>query len=547
MTLPQIDNIDPKELEAVLSQYDDQTLRLIVDAGRARRAGSEFTERAFCDWYFILYGKELPPYARDVWTPKIFSAYRNRTGVLIEGFRGATKSSFIFAWALFVTGHNPVGSTVVIRINDTAAAETGKAMASIIADSPSWKSVFPHIVPIQSRWSTEGYYIRDDKYEEGEWNQMCIADHLSDPSLLLAGITSGSHIGKHPSNGWYFDDFHDAENTRSAREMRNIVEIIESNLTPTWNRPEGHPVLAGACTLWDEKDGYHALMRTGLFEHVMTPIFSVDRDGDVEYEGIAHHGEKIKLAWPEAFPMDRIMGIEAQDPLHFPMNYLCDLTSAKGVALKKEWLHEFPIEKIDPSWPVYFGIDFASTEDKLRDKNRDYFALAIGRVIPGGGVALVGGFREKLSTGEAITKVKALAAMYPTLQVVGVEKWGKGEEFKTQLLYTTNLPVLPLPLEGSAVRSKGKRYQDELAPMFMMSRAWIADVKDDFLLAFQDEWIGWDGGKSKTGHDDTLDAVYWMCVSAAGHLMPNATAENLLPKRVSSHNPLQGIGAFRGY
>ena len=62
----------------------------------------------------------------------------------------------------------------------------------------------------------------------------------------------------------------------------------------------------------------------------------------------------------------------------------------------------------------------------------------------------------------------------------------------------------------------------------MTSRAWIVDVKNDFLKAFMDEWIGWDGQKSKTGHDDTLDAVYWTCMTGRGHLMP--TPKGITPK-----------------
>jgi hypothetical protein len=345
---------------------------------------------------------------------------------------------------------------------------------------------------------------------------MCVTDHLGEPSILVAGITSGDIIGKHPSNGMYFDDLLNTKNTSSQREGQAIVDIFESDIIPTWTRPGGHPTLGVACTLWHEKDVYHRMLATGLFKHVKTPIYELDETSDIIF-----HGQRIRPTWPEFYPLEVIEQLWAVNPVQFPRMYLCDLSGMKGRVLKREWLHEYPAEKVDRSWPVYFGIDFASTEDKLRDKDRDYFALAIVSAIPGGGVVVTGGFRDKISTGEAQAKVVELAAQYPSLQWVGVEKWGKGEEFKTLLLNSTQLNIMPLPYEGSPVRSKGERFEGQggLAPLFTTSRAWISDVKDDFLLAFEEEWVSWDGGRTSSGHDDTLDAVYWACVVSQQYLM----------------------------
>ena len=79
--------------------------------------------------------------------------------------------------------------------------------------------------------------------------------------------------------------------------------------------------------------------------------------------------------------------------------------------------------------------------------------------------------------------------------------------------------------------------------MFTTSRLWISDVKTDFLRAFEDEWIGWDGGRSRTGHDDCLDAVYWTCYIGQSHLMPNKEA-NKLPvyKTIKASNPFNSLG-----
>ena len=532
-----------EKLEA--GEIDLAYLAALVDSGRAARAASEFSEQAFIDFYWCLFNKEPPPYAKKYWIPALVEAYKTHTGVLLDCFRGSTKSTMIFAWALFVTGHNPIGSTVVVRINDDAAAETGNAMAAVIEHHPGWKAVFPHLVP-DDKWSSKGYFLKNLNMDYGEWVKLCTTDHLGEPTILVAGSTSGDIIGKHPSNGMYFDDLHNEKNTRSEREMRTIVDVFRSDIIPTWTRPEGHPTLGVACTLWSENDVYHAMMQTGLFKHIKTPIYYLPNE-TTETEFVSFGGQDVVLAWPEAFPVERVQEIYEKNPIQFPRMYRCDLSAMKGIALKKEWLHYYLSEKIDASWPVYFGIDFASTEDKLRDKDRDYFALAIGRAVPGGGMILIGGFRDKLSTGEALGKVKALAGLYPSLAMIGVEKWGKGEEFKTQLVYSSNLPIIPLPLAGTPVKSKGKKFQDELAPTFMMSRAWVSDIKDDFIEAFEDEWVGWDGGKSRTGHDDTLDAVYLMMLAGQGHLMPAQDSDSLIFERVKMPHPLTGIAAHVGY
>jgi hypothetical protein len=511
-----------KRFHAMTDEGRENAL-LVARATRARVL--DFGAEGFGHFYWCGTRHELPPYARDRWVPKLVTAKLNSTGVILEGFRGATKSTVIFWWVLYVLGKRPVGSTVLCRINDAAAAETGNAMAEIIDKSMAWKLVFPNVIPDpQRRWSTEGWFVKDTSVDYNAWVQKTISDHLGEPSLLTAGITSGVHIGKHPSNGWYFDDFHDEQNTRSLREMQNIVDTIEKNIIPTWTRPEGHPTLAGACTFWGDNDGYHSLLKTGLFEHVRTPIFSVDPTSEIIYPGLTHKGERIRLAWPEAFPLEKIVEIEKQNPVWFPVMYLCDLESLKGSVLKADWLHTFGGE-IGENWPVYFGVDFASSDDSLKEKERDYFCLSVGKAIPGGGMVIVDGLRGRFPASESMGHIKAFASKYAgNLVTIGVEKFGAGALFKEMLIYNTDLPILPVPFEGAAIRSKGQRFQAEggLAPMFVDGRLWLADVDNDFISAFRDEWVSWDGTASRTGHDDCMDAVYWMSYVASGHLIPTA-------------------------
>lgn len=502
--------------------------------------------KGFCAYYECKFQRETPPVVKFVWAPEYVEAYTNHTGVLVEGHRGSAKSTFLVTWVEYLTGKRPVGSSQLIRINSQQAGEADELISSTIEFNPAWKMCFPNVVPDKDKgWSISGRFVKDtdfcgvDNENYGTWTAACTSDHLAEPSFLCSGITSRDFIGKHPSNGQYYDDLHDEGNTRSAREMQEIVDIIEKNIIPTWTRPDSRPVLGVACTLWSPKDGYHALLRTGIFKHIKTPIYVKVSDPTIQvgdkrveahwvkkYTPFELDGEKYYPMWDKYGP-EAILQLKRQNPVYFGLMYLCDLQSIQGKVLKEEWLHQFPMEKINPSWPVYFGIDFATSEDKLKDRERDYFALAVLVALPWGGSVLIDGFREHLEFFEAVERVKAFAANYPTLVTVGVEKWGSGEKFKQALLYNSRLSVVPFPFEGAPVRSKGQRYQSEIAPMFVDGRLWVADVARPFINQFKEEWITWDGGKTATGHDDCMDALYVACGVAQSHLMPKPPEEEL--------------------
>ena len=508
---------------------------------------SPVSVEGFCAYYELKFKREVPPIVEYIWAPEYVEAYEKHTGVLVEGHRGSGKSTFLITWIEYLTGKRPVGSSQIIRINSQQANEADELISSTIEYNPAWKACFPNVVPdFEKGWSQGGRFIKDlevcgeDNVGYGVWQAMCASDHLAEPSFLCSGITSRDFIGKHPSNGQYYDDLHDESNTRSAREMQEIVDIIEKNIVPTWNRPDARPVLGVACTLWSPRDGYHALLRTGMFKHVKTPIYVLEEDPTIQVgeerikpKWIEKHdvielsnGKRVIPLW-EKYGGESIELLMQQNPVYFGLMFLCDLQSVQGKVLKEEWLHEFPVEKLNPAYPVYFGIDFASTEDKLKDKERDYFALAVLQALPWGGSVIIDGFREHLGFFEAVARVQLFATRYPSLVTIGVEKWGSGEKFYEALLYNTSLPIVKYPWEGSIVRSKGQRYQHELAPMFVDGRLWMPDVKRPFHQHFRDEWITWDGGKTITGHDDCLDAVYVACGVAQGHLMPRVPEQDL--------------------
>jgi hypothetical protein len=70
-----------------------------------------------------------------------------------------------------------------------------------------------------------------------------------------------------------------------------------------------------------------------------------------------------------------------------------------------------------------------------------------------------------------------------------------------------------------------------MAPKFQYAQAWVADVETPFLRSFRDEWLRWPYG----GHDDTLDAVYWMLM-ASMHQLTGATVQE------KKENPFGSFG-----
>lgn len=388
-------------------------------------------------------------------------------------------------------GHDPVKSNILVQVGDDTANTNTKAIADIIENNPGWKAVFPHIVPdFDLGWSANGYQIKDNSIDYAMWRKLN-ADR-KDPSLLGFGYRSGSLIGKRPTGVLIIDDINDINNTSSQKENESTIGVLTSTIFPA-RTPTSWTIFIG--TPWTPNDVLSYVKATGEFVASKTPI--LDEDG--------------ASVWPERFTLE---DIESQrrvsGSIEFARMYMLDLAASAGTHLKREWIHKYPSDKINSQWPCYFGVDYASATAGQTD--RDYFALAIGRLTPQGTIVVVDGFRDRVSQGEAEMKLKALAQIYnPSL--VGIENIGKGEEFYGLMLRTSSLPLMPC---HTGRRSKADRFEKQMAPLFEFSRAWVSDAQTPFLQAFENEWLMFPNAE----HDDTLDAVYWMLSVAQNNVLP---------------------------
>lgn len=510
----------------------------------------------FARFYEMLYGRRLPRHARRDWIQPLYKARAAGKGLVVFAFRGASKSTTLsIAFTAFRLGLHPEQSALIIQAADDIAADTAAQIADLIEHNPGWHEAFPHILPDPAvAWGADGYEIRNTQYGYDDWRTRVARTKGKDPSFVALGYKSRAIIGKHPTGLLLIDDIHDESNTRSARELETVVKILTGTILPTatasaWQIAVGTP--------WREDDALARLAATGRFISVSTRIFrsiplpavgakhaspdSAAGGNSIEPIEIAaapgshqthtvHAGrgtlDEKRPAWPRRFPLKAIERIrQAVGEAEFARMYMLDPRAAQGIHLKAEWLNEFPMEKIGPHWPVVMGVDYASTGDLLKSSQRDYFAVAVGRAIPGGGgIVLVDGIRARLSQGEAEEQLVELAARYPTLSAIGVEAVGKGEEY----FHLMQRSYLQLPLEkmDPGGMKKGQRIEGGMGLMFQRHHAWIAEVETPFLRAFRDEWLAWPRG----AHDDTLDAVAWMLAVAEKYLL-------FQPRKPKTSNP----------
>lgn len=486
------------------------------------------------------------------WIVNAYKAHAEGRGLLQECHREAGKTTVISKFFLsFRIGHEPEKTWAVVRINDQKARQTASAIARIIEHDSTWREFFPHVVPDKDRgWGdVNGYYVRDQSMTDEEWEEASTSS-VDDPTFIGYGWNSGSVIGSRWTGGAMIDDIIDAKIMRSDADSASVKTFVTSTLS--------YCLTEGAWefwnfTPWTETDIYANRKATGNYAHNKTPALIPAREGQVleidtgeiygvveieaeywppaplnpdfpEYGNISLSGRWYFRYWPEAWPWERFNksyrdGVAADGSgghIEFARMLLLDLKAIKGLTLRGEDLHYFPADEIDPSWPIFMGIDYASTRDRLKDRVRDFFALAIMAAIPRGGLVLVDGYRGRIGKGEALKRTVSLYGVYRRTQLIGVESIGKGEEFYNDLVLVDDAFGVPLPLFPIPYHQKGKgaRFEEWLSPRFQTARIWVSNAKTPFIQEFVNEWLSY----PDTAFDDCLDAVYMCALAGEGHM-----------------------------
>jgi hypothetical protein len=410
----------------------------------------------------------------------------DKPGVMIQAWRGFGKSTDLFVWVLLLLGNHPVKSTAYIRINDTKAQEAGDAIARMIEDSLSWRACFPNVVPDEKAgWSKKsGYFIKDTdvvgKDGYSRWAEMCFADHTSEPSLICAGVESGMLIGLHPTNGEWFDDLHDEKNTKSATEMRNVVDIFEGNILPAWFSPAGMPNLAVVCTPWDsDNDVYAAMLGTGLFELIKIPIFEFVDDDHPEAEYFSPMRRSVKLTWKEIYPISKVAAIwksQSMNPKRFWQMFLLDDKAAYTY-------YSFPGDSVDWNMPIVGGVDPVYTDRK--EGAVSHFALCYLLRLPTGGAVIAGGVLEKCSASQGMDYIIRAQNMFKNWLRTWCETPGGNIVFIQMVNTNPGVRINPIDSKEFGNSSKGDRQYNFLQPILSSGYVYVSDADTPFLNTFR--------------------------------------------------------------
>lgn len=162
---------------------------------------------------------------------------------ILAHFGSGKSSSFavpLLAWWL---GQNPNRRTTIVCNDDRSAARRVGLVSKLITDVPTYRTIFPGIVPGE-KWTDHELFVRRTGMS-------------ADPSVLGRGVlTTG--IGTH-CNVMVFDDVVDQRNSEDTEQRKRILNLIQQ----TWIGridPGGHALYIA--TPWNLDDATHHLMQT---------------------------------------------------------------------------------------------------------------------------------------------------------------------------------------------------------------------------------------------------------------------------------------------
>lgn len=478
-------------------------LRELKKLALIAKVHESFSPGSFEAFFELIYQKKILKHWREK-LGEIFEAIENEKALALEAFRGSAKTTtFTQAFGAYLIGKFPDKAGLLIQLGDESATDNSQQIADIIDTNPGWKLIYPEIIPDKAQgWGANGYEVKRTDISYPEWRRMCAVGKGKDPTFLAVGYKSRTIIGKRPY--WLvIDDINDENNTSSEREGRKVKKILTANIFPAANSAIVKIIIG---TPWNEADALHYCLQTGQFHHIKIPV---------KVDG--------KLTWPEKFDEKRLeVELAMNGKIEYARMYELDLSKIKGLILKREWIHRFEHRYINVDWPRVLGVDYTSTEDPRKEQG-DFFSICVGTIIPGNmGIVVEDGIRTKCSHAEAQDLVIAWATKYSNVYGLGVEAIITGQLFYLDLLNNAILRasgITPMPVRFN--KSKGYRYEKELAPLHQRARIRWTDKESEFMTALHDEWISWEGDPLEANHpNDALDSLYAMMRVAEAFVSP---------------------------
>jgi hypothetical protein len=455
-------------------------------------------------WHYHFLSLDSLPDHSVPWIHEYYNARANEEDLAVEAFRGSLKTT-IFSGYLTAYGvaNHPHLETIVIQGRDQAANENTDFVSSLIKDNPGWRFLYPHIIPDERKFGAKGYEVKRTDITYGEWRQL----RTKTPTLIGAGYKSAMVVGHHPRMHFIRDDVNNLRNTRSSRELQAVNDSVFREQKPAADRAK---IEIDIFTPWAEGDVGDLRKKTPRVRAIRTPI---TKDGTLE--GVP--------TWPFGDFADPKALSESMPWAEFALAYLLRREAMQGSHLKAGWLHEYDHKEIRPEWPRYIGIDYMSVAKAQLTKGRDYFALSVFAMHPQEFLILENGYRGQVTRADAEQIAIEWGNRYNDrgqLRVMSIENLGKGEEFANWMLSNAPFHVKP---QGVKNKSKGERFEIEMAPLFRGAKVRISDTDLEpaasYIQTVRYEWVSWSGDETAS-HTDTLDSMYHGILGARFRIKP---------------------------
>ena len=456
----------------------------------------EDSPRGFIIFFYFLVkeGWSLPAHCIP-WILAFYEAREKGMSLAVEAARGLLKSTvFSVYMTAYQTALHPDLESIIVMASDKLAGDISTHIAGIFENNVGFRVLFPHIRPDKSAgWGAGGgYEIVDTSVSYSEFR----SKRTISPSILSTTYKSANVQGRHPRLFGILDDINNSKNSRYPREMQTVKLAVDQEILPAFDRVM---MRIDVFTPWREGDIGDTAKKQEDALHIRTPIYKLDENGELTDEP----------TWPEEKPETWIERLRKRVAPHvFAQMQLCDLKAGGGLILKEEYLHYIELEEIPAKCPVVIAVDYASVAKDQALKGRDYFALAVLGVLGKQRLVLLDGIRKHVDRAEAEQIYMNWCGLYKKqgrLLVTGIEVHGKGEEFGDAMLRAAKGWKVKLLTTGN--KSKGERFENQLAPVMMGGRLLISTETNAFIEQFIEEYLSWDG--MGTYYNDCLDAVYY--------------------------------------
>ncbi len=546
---------DPDKLREILLK-NPQLLNQLVDIDNrnklAARARVDSVD-GYCAFYELIHGFPPPDHViQEIAT--IYKAHNEGVGSVVFAWRGSWKSvSISVTFIAYRIGLEPHKTNMVVSANDDSAEKVSKAIAAIIEYHPSWKLVFPHVVPDTGRWSVEGFSVLDNGISREEWAKR--QSGVIDPTLIGGGYKSSRLIGKHPSGVLDIDDIHDRDNSSSERERKAVVDILVKTILKTVIKENDKMTtwLIAVGTPWALDDAYYTMRNTGQYEFISIPAMERMPEGQGVYiDGVNRDGvvfEDIKgwwkLTFPQHFGIKTVIKERADGKQSFWQMIMLDLAAASSGRLK---YYEYPKDEITYDLYTIGGADPTTFEESNEGNRNSHFALAYVSKLPSGGAVIVDGVLERCSQTAAENHILVAQGMFPNWQYVAVENVSVGKVFLQTLQRNARIKAIPSGLRDitdGRISSKRDRVL-QTHKWFENGTVKISSADTPFLNALRrlfDKFYDLD-----PKHDysfDAFDAVYHALRNMPEVLM---SYEADIPRpRVKHLRAIDKIGLHVGY